>query len=106
MTSEHDDSLTKALARLQQTVSGEDHAVMESSRPPVSCESDIGELFLAELEGRRERLRYWISLLSEEAHLSGGGVPMVRGSHHKCRRLALPSRAKRRLGARRHSTAA
>jgi hypothetical protein len=106
MKTEHDDSLTKTLARLQQTVSGEDHAVTESSRPPVSCDSDIGELFLAELEARRERLRHWISLLSEEAHLSGGGVPVVRGSRHKCRSLALPPRAKRRLGARRHSTAA
>ena len=106
MKTEHDDPLTKALTRLQQTMSGEDHAVTESSRPPVSCGSDIGELFVAELEARRERLEYWISLLSEEARSSAEGVPVVRGSRHKCRRLELPPRAKRCLGARRHSTAA
>ena len=105
MKTEHDDPLTKALARLQQTMSGEDHAVTESSRPPVSCDSDIGELFAAELQARRERLEYWISLLSEEARSSAEGVPVVRGSRHKCRRLEFPPRAKRRLGARRHSTA-
>ena len=106
MKTKHDDPLTKALARLHQTVSGEDHAVTESSRPPISCDSDIGELFLAELQTRRERLGHWISLLSEEARLSGGGVAVVQGSRHKCRRLELPPRAKRCLGARRHSTAA
>ena len=105
MKTEHDDSPTKTLARLPQTVPGEDRAVTESSGLPVSCDSDIGELFLAELQARRERLRHWISLLSEEAGLSGGGVAVVRGSRHKCRRLELPPRAKRRLGARRHSTA-
>ena len=82
----------------------DDRAVTESALSPVS--GDISELFLTELQARRERLRHWISLLSEEAHLSGGGVPVVRGSRHKCRSLALPPRAKRRLGARRHSTAA
>ena len=105
MKTEHDDSPTKALAWLEQTVPGEDHAVTESSRPPVSCDSDIGELFVAELQARRERLRHWISLLSEEARVSGGGVPVVRGSRYKCRGSELPPRAKRRLGARRHSTA-
>lgn len=29
--------------------------------------SDVGELFLAELQARRERLRQWIRLLSVEA---------------------------------------
>ena len=106
MKTEHDDSLTKALALLEQTVPSEDHALKGSSRPPISCDSDIGELFLAELQARRERLKHWISLLSEEARASGGGVPVVRGSRHKCRGLELPPRAKRRLGSRRHSTAA
>ena len=104
MKTEHDDSLTKALALLERTVPGEDHALTESSGSPVSC--DIGELFLAELQARRERLRHWISLLSEEARSSGGRVPVVRGSRHKCRGPGLPPRAERRLGARRHSTAA
>jgi hypothetical protein len=105
MKTEHDDSPTKALVRLPLTVPGEDHDATEFSHPPGSCDSDIGESFLAELQARRERLRHWISLLSEEASLSGGGVAVVRGSRHKCRRLEFPPRAKRRLGARRHSTA-
>lgn len=104
MKREHDDSLRKALRLLEQTMPGKDHAPTESSVSPVSC--DIGELFLAELEARRERLRRWISLLNEEAHLSGGRLPAVNGSRHKCRGLALPPGAERRLGARRHSTAA
>ena len=106
METGHDDSETKALALLQQTVPGEDQALTESSHPPVSCDSDIGELFLAELQARRERLRHWISLLSEDARLSGGGVPVVHGSRHKCGGAELPPRAKRRLGTRRRSTAA
>ncbi len=104
MKREHDDSLTKALALLERTVPGEVRTVTESSGSPVSC--DIGELFLAELQARRERLRHWISLLSEEARLSGGRAPVVRGSRHKCRALELSPRADRRLGARRRSTAA
>jgi hypothetical protein len=104
MKTEHDDSLTKALALLQQTVLSEDRAVAGSSLSPVS--DDIGEMFLAELQARRERLRRWIRLLHEEARLNGGGVPAVGGSRHKCGGLALPPRAERRLGARRHSTAA
>jgi hypothetical protein len=104
MRQEHDDSLKKALALPEQTMPGEDHAVTESSGSPVSC--DIGELFLAELQARRERLRHWISLLSEEARLSRGRVPVPGGSRHRCRRLELPSHGERRLGTGRHSTAA
>jgi hypothetical protein len=103
MKTEPDDSSTTALALLERTVPGEDHALAESSRSPLSC--DIGELFLAELQTRRERLRHWITLLSEEARSSGGGIPVAGGSRHKCRGPRLPSRAKR-LRARSHSTAA
>ena len=105
MKTKHDDPLTKALARLHQTVSGGDHAVTESSRPPISCDSDIGELFLAELQTRRERLGHWISLLSEEMRLSGGLMPVVYESRHKCSGPRSPRRAKRQLGAQRHSEA-
>ena len=104
MKTEPDDSPTTALALLERTVPGEDHALTESSRPAVSC--DIGELFLAELQARRERLRHWLNLLSDEVRLSGGGIPVAEGSRHKCRGPRLPPRAERRLGARRHSTAA
>jgi hypothetical protein len=90
MKTDHDDSPT------------EDRALTESPRSPAAC--DIGELFLAELQARRERLRHWIGLLSEEAGLSGGPFPAVHGSHLKCRARGLPSRAARRLGTRRHST--
>jgi hypothetical protein len=104
MKTEYDDSPTAALALLERTVPGEDHASMESSHSPVSC--DIGELFLAELQARRERLRHWINLLSEEARLSGGGIPAAHGSRYKCIGPRPPARAKRRLPARRRSTAA
>jgi hypothetical protein len=104
MKTKHDDSLTKALALLQRAVLNEDRAVAGSPLSPVSDE--IGELFLAELQARRERLRHWIRLLNEEARLSGGRAPAASGSRHKCRGLVLPPRAERRLGARRHSTAA
>jgi hypothetical protein len=100
MKTEHDDSLAKALALLKQPVPGEDRALTESSISPVSC--DIVELFVAELKARHERLRHWISLLSEEACSIGGRVPVVCGPRHECRGPRLPSRAKRRLRARHH----
>jgi hypothetical protein len=103
MKTEHD-ALTKALALLERSVPGEDRAMTESSLSPVS--GDIGELFLAELQARRERLSHWIRLVSEEARLNGGCAPVVPGSRHKCRGLQIPPRSERRLGARRHPTAA
>jgi hypothetical protein len=104
MKTEPDDSPTTALALLERTVPGEDHALTESSRPAVSC--DIGELFLAELQARRKRLRYWIRLLSEEASLGDGCAADVRGPRYICRGQRLPPRSERRLGAQRHYTAA
>lgn len=104
MITEHDDSPTKALALLEPTAPGEDHVPAESSGSSVS--GDIGELFIAELQARRERLRHWISLLSEEARSSSGRVPVVQRSRHKCGRPEHPPRGDRRLGARRRSTAA
>jgi hypothetical protein len=101
MKTEHDDAVTKALALLRQTVPGEDRALKGSSLSPVS--DDVGELFLAELQARRERLKRWIRLVSEEARLC---VPVVGGSRYKCRATRLPPGAERRLGAQRHSTAA
>ena len=103
MKTEHD-APTKALALIERSVPGEDRAAAESSPSPVS--GDIGELFVAELEARRERLKRWIRLVSEEARLNGGCAPVVLGSRHKCRGLQFPPRAERRLGARRHPTAA
>jgi hypothetical protein len=103
MKTEHD-ALTKALALLERSVPGEDRAMTESSLSPVS--GDIGEMFLAELQARRERLNHWIRLVSEEARLNGGGAPVVPGPRHKCRGLQFPPRSERRLGARRHPTAA
>jgi hypothetical protein len=104
MKTKHDDSLTKALALLQKTVLREDRAVAGSCLSPVS--DDIGELFLAELQSRRERLRRWLRLLNEEARLSGGRAPAVGGSRHQCRGPRLTPCAERRSGARRHSSAA
>jgi hypothetical protein len=104
MKTEHDDAVTKALALLRPTVPGEDRALKGSSLSPVS--DDVGELFLAELQARRERLKGWIRLVSEEARLNGRCVPVVGGSRYKCRATRLPPGAERRLGAQRHSTAA
>lgn len=104
MKPEHDDSLTEALTLLRKTVLSEDHALKGYSLSPDSC--DIGGLFLAELQARRERLKHWIQLLEEEARLSGGRASVACGSRHKCRRLGLPPGVERRLGAWRHSTAA
>jgi hypothetical protein len=104
MKTEHDDCLTKALTLLRQTALSEGQALKGSSLSPVSC--DIGELFLAELQARRERLKRWIHLLNEEARLSAGCAPVVRASRHNCRGLGLPPHAERRLGARHHPTAA
>ena len=104
MKTEHDDALTKALAPLRRTVPGEDRAVTESSISPVS--GDIGEMFLAELQARRERLKHWIRLVSEEARLNGGCARAVRGSRYKCRGPRMPMGAEQRLAAPHRSTAA
>jgi hypothetical protein len=104
MKTGHDDTLTKALALLQRTLPGEDRVVKGPSLSPVS--GDVGELFLAELQARRERFQRWIGLLHEEARQGGGSAPVVCGSRHKCRGLRIPPRAERRLGAPRHFTAA
>jgi hypothetical protein len=104
MKTEHDDSPTTASGLLERTVPGENHALTESSCSPVVCDS--AEWFLAELQARRERLRHWINLLSEEARLSGGRMPVAQGSRYKCRGSRLPAGSERRLRARRHSTAA
>ena len=76
------DALTEALTLLRQT------ARSERRGAPVS--SDIGELFLAELQARRERLKQWIRLLHEEAIRTPAGGP-----RHKCKGPAriLPNRA-------------
>jgi hypothetical protein len=97
MKTKHDDSPLKALALLPQAVPGDDRLATESSLSPVSC--DLGELFVAEMQARRERLSHWLRLLSEEARLNGGCAPAPGSSRYKCR-------GERRLSARRHSTAA
>ena len=82
MKAESRDSLMEALTLLRQT------ARSERRGAPVS--SDIGELFLAELRARRERLTQWIHLLHEEAIRAPAGGP-----RHKCKGPAriLPNRA-------------
>jgi hypothetical protein len=82
----------------------DDRAVTESTFSLVS--GDIGELFLTELQARRERLKQWIRLVSEEARRNGGRTAVVRRSRYKCRGPRIPPRARRRLGAQRHSAAA
>jgi hypothetical protein len=81
----------------------DDRAVTESTS---SVSGDIGELFLTELRARRERLKQWIRLVSEEARRNGGRTAVSRRSRYKCRGPRIPPRAARRLGAQRHSAAA
>ena len=81
----------------------DDRAVTESTS---SVSGDIGELFLTELRARRERLKQWIRLVSEEARRNGGRTAVVRRSRYKCQGPRIPPRAARRLGAQRHSAAA
>jgi len=104
MKTEHDDTLMKALALLQKAMPGEDRALRGSSLSPAS--DDVCELFLVELQARRERLKHWIRLVSEGARLNGGRAPVVCGTRHKCRGTGLPPRAERRPIASQHSTAA
>jgi len=104
MKTGHDDCLTKALALLKQTVPGGDRALKGPSLSPVS--GDIGDLFLAELQARRERLKHWIRLVNEEVRLDGVRAPAVCGTRHQCRGPRIPPRSERRLGTQRHSTAA
>ena len=104
MKTGHDDTVTKALALLQKTMPSEDRALKGPSFSSVS--DDVGELFLAELQARRERLKHWIRLVSEDARRNGGRAPVVRGTRHKCRGTRIPPCAERRLGAPRHATAA
>ena len=78
-------------------------AVTESTS---SVSGDIGELFLTDLQARRERLKQWIRLVSEEARRNGGRTAVSRRSRYKCRGPRIPPRAARRLGAQRHSAAA
>jgi len=104
MKTGREDTLAKALALLQRTVPGEDYVVKKPSLSPVS--GDVGELFLAELQARRERLQHWIGLLHEEARQGGGRTQVACGSRHKCRGIRIPPRAERRLGAQRRSSVA
>jgi hypothetical protein len=96
MKTEHDEALAKALATLLGIVPGEDRAATESSLSPDS--GDVGELFLAELQVRRERLKHWIRLVNEAAGANGGCAPAVSGPRHKCRGARIASPPRRRLG--------
>jgi hypothetical protein len=46
---------------------------------------DLGELFLAELRCRRERLAKLLELLHAEARLEGVRTRVARRSRHQCR---------------------
>jgi hypothetical protein len=49
---------------------------------------DLGELFLAELRSRRERLAKWLELLQAEAHIETAPVRAVHRPRHRCRARA------------------
>ena len=89
MKSGHDDPLIKALALLSRSVLSDDGA-SKRSLSPVS--GDIGEMFLAELQARRERLKNWLRLLKEEARVTGESGLVARGSRYKCRGPAVSRR--------------
>ena len=73
------DSLTRTLRQLQPGTPGDDSAHAQEA-PSTIC-IDIGDLFLAELRMRRERIKVLIRLVNEEADRSRG-----QGRSRKCRR--------------------
>jgi len=82
MKREHD-VLAETLRGLQQVVLADAYASRDSSLAPAP--SDLGELLLAELRARRERLKRLIRLINEEARLEEGSARASR-PHHRCRR--------------------
>ena len=84
------DSVAEALKLMRQTVLKDRAAEVES----LALAPDLGELFLAELQSRRELLEKWLRLIKEEAGVSG--LPSrSRKPVRKCRSLASGSRTDR-----------
>ncbi len=79
------DALSEMLRGLQHTVLEDARAAKDSSLAPVP--SDPGELLLAELRMRRERIQNLLRLINEEARSEDGFIRLSRG-RHKCRRTA------------------
>ena len=77
------DILSEMRKGLQKTVLEEVSAARDSSLAPIR--PDPGELLLAELRMRRERLRNLLRLINEEARLEEGFTRNSRG-RHQCRR--------------------
>ena len=76
------DSLTQAVELLRKTVLSERRA---ARRPSTA---DIGELFVAELQERRQRLQQWLRLINAEASgkpCGAGAMVRTRASTHRCR---------------------
>ncbi len=78
------EGLAETLQGLQQMVLGDARAARDSSRAPLH--QDVGELILAELRVRREKLKRLIRLLREEAILEEPARPShCASTRHKCR---------------------
>jgi hypothetical protein len=60
----------------------------QSAPEPMSAvPADICDLFLAELESRRERLQNWLRLLDEQIRLENGRPPLRRAPRASACRL-------------------
>jgi hypothetical protein len=78
------ESIAEALQLIRQTALREPAANAESPAPS----SDLAELFLVELQSRRERLRQWLRLISQEAACDSSLSSPSRKAAHKCRSQA------------------
>jgi hypothetical protein len=92
MDSKFLDGLLEAPKRLQRAAIGDARAGRDSG---AAASLDTGDLVLAELRLRRDRLKHLIRLLSEEARLEeGAGHAPCCASRHRCRGLSSGSPAR------------
>jgi hypothetical protein len=87
MKVESSDPVAEALGILRQAGEMPPMPMQGDSTFPGIAE-DLGELFLAELRCRRERLAKWLELLHAEARMEGVRVRLALRSRHQCRSRA------------------
>ena len=85
------ESIAEALQLIRQTALKETGAGAESPAPS----SDLAELFLVELQSRRERLQQWLRLISQEAACDSSSFSPPSKAVHKCRSQASRPRTAR-----------
>jgi hypothetical protein len=83
MKAKPSESISEALRVLQQV--GEMPPSLSPADSVFTGIDDLGELFLAELRSRRERLAKWVALLQAEAGREVAPVRVERPTRHQCR---------------------